>query len=175
MKTNNLKISSDFDLVKFVNGTCYLPYKPRLQNSEGKIIHDRGVSVVISRLKDIFDRIIANNGTLTDIKITDIQDFIDYSEVYRFKYKILDGELVKDADLSEIARIEPWQWYLSYELINFLSESNRLGKLKKCPICQKFFIAKDRKRIICYEKSCSKERRRLFKQHQRKVDPCKYM
>ena len=62
---------------------------------------------------------------------------------------------------------------ISHGLVEFLLHNNR-NRLKRCPICQKFFIAKDSKRQICYTSPCKKEYERLKKQKQRKVDPVKY-
>lgn len=64
--------------------------------------------------------------------------------------------------------------FACYSLISFLY-LNKRRSIKKCPICQNFFIAGDTKRKNCYSSSCRKEHRRLYKQHQREVDPVKYM
>jgi hypothetical protein len=62
-----------------------------------------------------------------------------------------------------------------HSLISFLSVQGNLQKIKQCPYCKLFFIAKDAKRINCYENKCEKEDRRLRKQKQRERDPVKYI
>jgi len=62
-----------------------------------------------------------------------------------------------------------------HSLISFLSVRGNLQKIKQCPYCKLFFIAKDAKRINCYENKCVKEDRRLRKQKQRDEDPVKYL
>ena len=61
-----------------------------------------------------------------------------------------------------------------YSLLNFL-ESNKQEKIKCCPHCKLFFIARDIKRKICYDDSCLRKDRRLRKERQRNNDPLKYM
>jgi hypothetical protein len=68
--------------------------------------------------------------------------------------------------------------FACYGLISFLADSRQGGRdrIKKCPICEKFFPAKDKKRKLCYENpSCFTESKRLQKQKQREVDPVKYL
>lgn len=65
-----------------------------------------------------------------------------------------------------------------YGLSVFLADAKHRGKdrIKKCPICEKFFPAKDKKRKLCYENPlCFTEYKRLQKQKQREVDPVKYI
>ena len=63
-----------------------------------------------------------------------------------------------------------------HSLISFLSIKGNPRRIKQCPYCKLFFIAKDAKRKICYENSeCIREDRRLRKQKQRIENPEKYM
>lgn len=60
-----------------------------------------------------------------------------------------------------------------YSLLEFLIHYDR-RKLKKCPYCLNFFIAKDIKRQRCYSAECRKAFERIKKQKQRDKDPVKY-
>lgn len=61
-----------------------------------------------------------------------------------------------------------------HSLMYFLKLSDNRKKLKRCPYCKKFFIAKDAKRKICYSINCGRESKRLQKQKQRRDNPVKY-
>ncbi|HUT70229.1 MAG TPA: hypothetical protein VMW89_06095 [Desulfatiglandales bacterium] len=65
------------------------------------------------------------------------------------------------------------EWIIGYSLTEFLLHNDR-RKLKKCPYCHKFFIAKDIKRQRCYSDDCRKTFERIKKQKQRDEDPVKY-
>lgn len=58
----------------------------------------------------------------------------------------------------------------------FLADSKSGGKdrIKKCPICNKFFPAKDTKRKICYEKKCINKYHRDDMKKRRDINPVKY-
>ena len=63
----------------------------------------------------------------------------------------------------------------SYSLTEFLISNDR-RKLKHCPYCEKFFIAKDIKRKHrCYSQDCMKKWERDKKRFQRETDPVKYI
>lgn len=62
-----------------------------------------------------------------------------------------------------------------HSLVHFLKVRNSLKRMKQCPYCKRFFIAKDTKREICYSKECDKEYKKLQKQKQRREDPVKYL
>ena len=60
-------------------------------------------------------------------------------------------------------------------LSNFLYRNDR-RKLKLCPYCSKFFIARDIKRKhSCYSKECQKQWETDKKRKQRETDPVKYV
>ena len=63
-----------------------------------------------------------------------------------------------------------------YGLVSFLADSKQGGRdrIKKCPICEKFFLAKDTKRKICYQSKCKKEYHRKDMQLRRVEDPLRY-
>jgi len=63
----------------------------------------------------------------------------------------------------------------SYSLTEFLVANDR-RKLKFCPYCENFFIAKDIKRKhSCYSYECIRKRERDKKKCQRDKDPVKYL
>ncbi|MEN6373680.1 MAG: hypothetical protein ABFD75_02725 [Smithella sp.] len=122
--------------------------------------------------------------------ISDCLDLLlELSQDYIFtRVLISNGEVKKDnfIDISKFINPGTEEWDLGrrfthflfslagYSLINFLIKTDR-RKLKKCPICNKFFIAEDTKRQRCYNKACDREYRRLQKQRQRREDPLKYV
>ena len=57
-----------------------------------------------------------------------------------------------------------------HSLMSFLKTSINIKRLKRCPHCKSFFIAKDTKRKICYSEECFRESKRLQKQKQREDD-----
>ena len=59
---------------------------------------------------------------------------------------------------------------LAYNLAEFLIHNDR-RKIKQCPHCEKFYIAKDIKRERCYSDECRKEYERQKKQKQRNDAP----
>ena len=67
----------------------------------------------------------------------------------------------------------PFNILLSISFVEFLKSTTK-NKLKKCPYCEKFFMAKDTKRQRCYSKKCQQEYERVKKRKQRGDDPAKY-
>jgi hypothetical protein len=60
-------------------------------------------------------------------------------------------------------------------LIDFLSSGSHAKNIKHCPICEKFFFAKDTKRMVCYENpQCDKDFTIYEKWWQREDRPEKY-
>ena len=59
---------------------------------------------------------------------------------------------------------------VSYSLVEFLRKNN-LNKLKLCPFCYNFYIAKDIKRKRCYSKECERAYERDKKRKQREKEP----
>lgn len=62
---------------------------------------------------------------------------------------------------------------VSYSLVEFLLNNDR-RKIKLCPYCNNFFIAKNISRQRCYEEDCEKAFQREKKRKQRENDPVKY-
>jgi hypothetical protein len=60
-----------------------------------------------------------------------------------------------------------------YSLKEFLIANDR-RKIKQCPFCKMFFIAKDTKRKICYESICKNKYHQKDMQLRRENDPVKY-
>ncbi len=58
----------------------------------------------------------------------------------------------------------------THSLCEFLLHNDR-GKIKRCPYCGTFFIARDKKKIYCYAKECERTYQRLKKQKQREEEP----
>lgn len=87
--------------------------------------------------------------------------------------------IIRQDTKLEIERIPSVMYFLqqisSFSLREFLLNNNR-RRLKKCPYCNNFFIAKDAKRTTkCYSDICTKEYERIKKQKQREIDPVKYV
>lgn len=60
-------------------------------------------------------------------------------------------------------------------LVDFLSSDfDNTKKIKQCPICEKYFIAANSRREICYSKECGKKEEKYKKQWQREQCPEKY-
>jgi hypothetical protein len=74
----------------------------------------------------------------------------------------------------EIVLLEDIFNFACYTLMSFLVSNDR-RKIKKCPYCNLFFIAKDSKRKRCYSESCNREYEKKKKQEQRTNDPVKYV
>jgi len=61
-------------------------------------------------------------------------------------------------------------------LIDYLAaDVMNTKRIKRCPLCKKFFFAKDTKRAICYSDQCRKNYETKKKQNQRESDPVKYI
>lgn len=89
-------------------------------------------------------------------------------------YKVKGGILTEEwmnGEIYDPVQLTP----VLVGLIDFLHNPRKLKKLKRCPFCQKFFIAKDAKREKCYANKCFKEYKRIQKQRQREDDPVKYI
>ncbi len=64
---------------------------------------------------------------------------------------------------------------ISYCLIEFLRDTEAVLRLRICPYCKKFFMAKDKKRIRCYDYKCRRDSEREKKRRQRSEDPVRYL
>ena len=66
-----------------------------------------------------------------------------------------------------------FQTIIAVSLLSFIDSKDR-HRLRKCPHCKKFFIAKDTKRKICYSLQCVREYHRKDMKKRRDEDPVKY-
>jgi hypothetical protein len=65
---------------------------------------------------------------------------------------------------------------IAYCLVKFLQNEKYKKKIKKCPYCEMFFIAKDTKRKhSCYSNDCIRKWERDKKKDQRDKEPVKYI
>jgi hypothetical protein len=64
---------------------------------------------------------------------------------------------------------------ISYCLIEFLRNNEAVHRLNICPYCKKFFMARDKKRVKCYDPKCRKVYEREKKKKQRSEDPVRYV
>ncbi|PKN39057.1 MAG: hypothetical protein CVU62_02345 [Deltaproteobacteria bacterium HGW-Deltaproteobacteria-2] len=62
-----------------------------------------------------------------------------------------------------------------FSAMQFINKKEDRKRLKKCPYCNLFFIAKDNKRQRCYEESCAREYEKEKKRKQREDDPVTYL
>ena len=87
-------------------------------------------------------------------------------------------EYPKGADITS-NKIDGYKELLGITRFGFLSLALFLadegqGHIKKCPSCEKFFLARDTKRKICYATKCSKEYHRKDMRLRRETDPVRY-
>ncbi len=66
------------------------------------------------------------------------------------------------------------QSIIALSLLSFMDSKDK-NRLRRCPYCKKFYIAKDTKREKCYSPECRKEYEREKKRKQRNNDPVKYL
>jgi hypothetical protein len=78
-----------------------------------------------------------------------------------------------ELNINNLASFSDELQQLSKGLIKFLNTSS-LRNLKKCSICENFFLAKDTKRKICYEKKCINKYHRDDMKKRRDINPVKY-
>ena len=98
------------------------------------------------------------------------------------KFIVVNGKLgaIREWDPEEEfleSVIEPERFRrIRIELINYLTDPNEdKRKLKKCPFCEKYFIAVNIRRFTrCYSDDCERAYRRNQKRRQRGEDPVRY-
>jgi len=136
---------------------------------------------LISNLKKVLENIVESDRLIYSEALNYfLQAQESYKEKYEFsgdgtlvKYRaeVLDGEDI--VNLIHGISLQMFKGELSYRLIKFLNNTD-LIKMKKCPYCHKFFLAKNKTRKKCYSSDCRKEYERLKKQKQRSDDPVTY-
>jgi hypothetical protein len=133
-------------------------------------------------IKKILDQIIKNPQQSRMSK--ELKFFIYNEAPYPFKFKFImengNLNLTLVYDLRE-ERIGSWlepKWFrnMKIELLNYLKDKNEdKRKLKKCPICKKYYIAENVRRFTrCYSDECEKAYQRNKKRKQREEDPVRY-
>ncbi|MBF0227595.1 MAG: hypothetical protein HQK76_19280 [Desulfobacterales bacterium] len=58
--------------------------------------------------------------------------------------------------------LDYWYGIIGISLLKFLEVKNNYKKIKLCPVCNKFFIAKDTKREFCYSKACEQKYKKEY-------------
>lgn len=85
-----------------------------------------------------------------------------------------DLEYLNDGDLLEY--VNDVDWALTFCLQRFsLCDKNYRQRIRQCPICGHFFLAKNARRERCYGPECEKAYRREQKRRQREKDPVRYI
>jgi hypothetical protein len=129
-------------------------------------------------LRNILDNIIANQGRI--IESEGLNFIITLQERTITKYEITDGRLIESSisnpdDQGKVMITPGWLMFSCRSLLDFLC-NGKLKQLKKCPYCEKYFIAKDIKRKrSCYSSECIRKWERDKKKDQRDKDPVKYI
>jgi len=129
-------------------------------------------------LKNILNNIIITQGRVNE---TDELNFIiNLQERTISKYEYMDGRLIEKIipnhdDMGKVMITPGWLMFSCRSLLDFLC-NGKLVQLKKCPYCEKYFIAKDIKRKrSCYSSDCIRKWERDKKKDQRDKDPVKYI
>jgi hypothetical protein len=128
-------------------------------------------------LRKLLDQIIkAKKISMTK----ELKYFIDRLPFHKQAFIVKNGELIpilKYALEDERLETRPdWFRRINFELIKYLIDRNEdKRKLKKCPICNKYFIANNIRRKKCESEECSREYRRQQKAKQRESDPERYV
>lgn len=147
---------------------------PDLQPIPGQM--PKFISSLRASVQNILDQIINNGGKL--IESEDLKSITNLKERYVTTYEITDGKLIEkpgilDDDQWKIYVSPPWLKDVCYSLFEFLC-SKDFPRLKKCPYCDRFFIAKDSKRLICYEIPCKNKYHKEDMKKRRETHPEKY-
>lgn len=102
------------------------------------------------------DKKAAFKGILKGYKSYTLMSYVDYFDsIYGNSYHTFNEYL---------------SGIVCFSLTEFLIRNDR-RKIKKCPYCDKFFIAKDIKRKRCYKNDCRKEYEKIKKRKQREDEP----
>jgi len=147
------------EFILFVNGFVNGKY-PILTHPEGSM--DDAIEKLMAikaggcfwNYQEFYDRLKVLLTEITENEQLHDSESLNYFTQLKknMTYRVEDGRL-----------IEEWLNCKAYpimltpvvtSLINFLCDSKKLQRLRRCPICQQFFIAKDTKRFLCYEREC---------------------
>lgn len=133
-----------------------------LINNDDEVIIEKPLRRDASGFQELMKRYQDESFTINGLKIK--------------PYKVNDplNILNQDKTLLKLHFRNYWKGLIGYSLMEYMVEKkDNIQHLKKCPICSKFFVAKDLKRQICYSKECEKERNRERKKlyMRKKRDP----
>ena len=109
----------------------------------------------------------------TDENKIDLSPYEDFNSLFPTEekhYKVYPRRGKVDISLGWL---KPFRITIIFCAVEFLRTMDS-KKLKKCPYCEVYFMAKDAKRIRCYAQECRKKYERQKKQKQREDDPVKY-
>lgn len=126
-------------------------------------------------LRIILDNII-KNGKIVESE--ELNFIIKLQQQLIIRYEIENGQLIEKTMLNPndnfmIMATPGWLKYSCRSLLDYLCEGN-LKQLKRCPYCRQYFIAKDAKRKICYDKKCRNNYHSSDMKKRRDKDPVKY-
>jgi len=126
-------------------------------------------------LRIILDKVIADGKV---IESEELNFIVNLQQRLITKYEFANGQLIEktmpNPDDEHMIMITPgWLKYSCRSLLDYLCEGN-LKQLKRCPYCNKYFIAKDAKRKICYEKKCLNNYHSSDMKKRRDTNPVKY-
>ncbi|MBA3034995.1 MAG: hypothetical protein FP814_00720 [Desulfobacterium sp.] len=168
-------------LIPIVNGTWGTPKElERLGIAKEDVI----------KLRTIMEGIVKENRL---IESPELKYFLALSGHFETHYIYDEGKIKKDITPLPVASLcsaspydralPPTGLFYEYSdelqniaknLIELLYEYDFIERLRKCPHCKKFFIAKDKKRKICYEMECRNGYHREDMKKRRNDDPEKY-
>jgi len=144
-------------------------YKMAIEEVEWqKKVIDRD-NEIHARLVKFLDSIV-NNGEIKNEK--DSRFILNVcNEHPNMTFTIRNGRVFKNAGHL----MEKTQFAIR-DLFEFLADPKNIKRIKKCPYCDLFFLAKDIKRKNhCYSTDCERKYQREKKQEQRDSDPVKYV
>jgi hypothetical protein len=146
-----------------------------------ELVRLKGAAIESIRQKEVVDKNIEIHKRLVSLLSSIIEKGkVEDGEDSRFilhicnthpnmTYALKNGKVVKDSGyLMEKTS------YAIRDLFEFLSDSKKIKKIKKCPICSLFFLAKDTKKKICYGTSCRNEYHKADMKKRRDDDPTRY-
>ncbi len=85
----------------------------------------------------------------------------------------------RSVESSKVAFRNFWSALIAFDLSEFLyGDRANLARLKNCPFCHEFFVAKDAKKQICYSKDCKmagdREQKRPYMEMKRDPESSEY-
>ena len=93
----------------------------------------------------------------------------DDNEFVNIPAMIEEDELLSSID-NYYSPMNGFSIVLSYLFVEYL-RNHGPRRIRKCPYCNKYFLAKHARRERCYSKECEKKYQRLKKRKQRELEP----